>query len=239
VYRMFMAAAAALLVALSSARADFKLYIDGSNEFSGSGATFTGQIVVTFANAGANSVTMTIDATGATPTSTGKIDQLNFNVVNSVITPSTISSSGQTNLVGSVGPATFFTNDAGSNGSTHPFKADGDGFFDLVYEFPTGAAQDPFNLGEKIAFTLTGTGLTENAFNDVSVGGGDPSKTGFYIAAHVQSVNGAGLPSGWFSGDPVSPTPAPSSLILLALGSGLTGLVTAVRMRRAKSAVVA
>jgi hypothetical protein len=236
---MFMAAAAALLVALSSARADFKLYIDGSNEFSGSGATFTGQIVVTFANAGANTVTMTIDASGAAPTSTGKIDQLNFNVVNSIITPSTISSSPPINVVGSVGSATFSTNDNGSSGPNTPFKADGDGYFDLVYQFPTAASADPFSLGEVIAFTLTGTGLTENAFNDVSVGGGDPTKTGFYIAAHVQSVNGPGLPSGWFSGDPVSPTPAPSSLILLALGSGLTGLVTVLRMRRARTAVVA
>jgi hypothetical protein len=87
-------------------------------------------------------------------------------------------------------------------GNDADFKADGDGYFDFLLEFPTNAGST-FNDNEVASFTLTGSGsfagITAASFKSISVDGGDPNKNGFLAAAHIQGIP-YGEKSGFFAG---------------------------------------
>ena len=105
---------------------------------------------------------------------------------------------------------------AGSNA----FKADGDGFFDFVVDFPPPG--DRFTAGETFIVNWgAGTGLTTADFNFASVDG-PVGKTGFHAAAHVHGIGADGAYSGWIGAGP-APVPDGGATLVL-LGLGLMGL---------------
>jgi hypothetical protein len=101
--------------------------------------------------------------------------------------------------------------------ATDSYKADGDGYFDILLSFATsGSGSKRFAANDAISYTITGLpSLTAGSFNALSSSG---SKPGYPIAAHVQSIGANGSGSGW-----VTVSPEPSALALLALS--VVGLV--------------
>lgn len=101
------------------------------------------------------------------------------------------------------------------------YKADGDGYFDIMFSFSTGGnASNKFGVGEKLQYTITGIlTLTASSFDFLSNSG---SKTGWPTAAHVQSI-GSAAKSGWVT------IPEPATFTLL--GPGAAALLA--RKRRA------
>ena len=105
--------------------------------------------------------------------------------------------------------------------TTNGFKADGDGFFDIILNFnSTGTATNAqrFTAGDSIRYSVSSTGGTvlASSFSFLSVpSGGDGP---FYSAAHVNSTGAGGLESRW-----IAAVPEPSSALLLIAGAGLLG----------------
>lgn len=222
--RLWLAALAAIGFGLTAQEAKAAFIVDGSGEFSGSGATFTGQIVVDFVNNGANTVLLTIDATGATPTS-GFIAGFYFNT--NYATPTNISGTPVAPLVTTT-PTLSATNASGGAIPTNPFKADGAGKSNLFLEFTTSNTDDRFFLGEKFSYNLTATGLTANNFlNALSQDNG--SKMPFPIALKIQSLP-TGSGSGFFA-----PVPAPPTVLLIAAGVPALALRRFVRRKKAEA----
>ncbi len=109
------------------------------------------------------------------------------------------------------------------------FKADGDGFFDILFDFPTSSGAE-FGSGESVIYDISYTAaIAESSFDfDSAPGGGNGT---FKAAAHVQSI-GTGGESGWI-GSTGALVPEPNSALLLV--SGLLGLAFAGSRRRVRS----
>lgn len=112
------------------------------------------------------------------------------------------------------------------------FKADGDGRYDILFEF---RERDylRFGAGKKAVFEITGDGITASSFDYLSTpdGGNGP----FPTAAKVQGIGGNDLLSGWIAPNdwtppgPVNAVPEPGTVLLL--GAGLLCLAAG-RVRR-------
>lgn len=105
------------------------------------------------------------------------------------------------------------------------FKADGDGFFDVVFDFATSGA-NRLGAGDSITYLITGIpGLTAADFNFTSVGG---PISGYHTAAHLQasSVNGQSL---WVADGDTPGGPVPEPTTYLVLGAFLAFAVYAKR----------
>jgi len=101
------------------------------------------------------------------------------------------------------------------------FQADGDGKYDILFDFPTANSPDRFTAGETVIYDIDGiVGLTANSFNFLSApaGGHGP----FFAAAHVQGIGPEGEDSGWVAPGGGAPVPEPATMLLL--GSGLLGV---------------
>jgi hypothetical protein len=118
------------------------------------------------------------------------------------------------------------------------FKADGDGDFDVRVTFPTSG--NTFNANEYVSFFMGGV-TTDDIKNSISVNG-PAGKTGFHVAAHIQSIGAQGG-SGWYTGtggfipggqDEL--VPVPPSLVLVGLGAVCFGGIARLRRRRAAAA---
>jgi hypothetical protein len=139
----------------------------------------------------------------------------NFNPLNLSI--SYVSSSGSF-LIPSVGSGTI-------ERGTDSFKADGDGKYDVLFDFST-VSGNTFGAGESVTYQISGiSGLVADDFVYLSApnGGHGP----FYAAAHVQGIGPTGGLSGWvepsLGAQPIL-VPEPSSAALLALSAGILGL---------------
>ncbi len=115
---------------------------------------------------------------------------------------------------------------------SNSFQADGDGKYDIEFDFPSSEA-DRFTAGTS-AYTITGTGITEATFSGLSAPGGGAGGP-FHTAAHVQGIpgTGGGTCSGWISdtvagsgGSTTGPCTAvaePSVLLFSGLGLAFVG----------------
>ena len=98
------------------------------------------------------------------------------------------------------------------------FQADGDGFFDIMFDFPqSNSRSGRFTNGEVAVYDITYTGpIDASSFNFFSVMGGGQGT--FLAAAHINNATGPGSGgSGW-----IGVVPEPSTALLLA--GGLLGL---------------
>ena len=113
-------------------------------------------------------------------------------------------------------------------------QADGDGLYDIKFLFASGPPTARFNGTDTALFTITGTGITVNTFNQLSAPGGG-SGGPFHSAAHIQGITPDC--SGWVgdsaAGSPGTPsgpctTTVPdggTTLTLLGLALGGIGAV--------------
>lgn len=112
---------------------------------------------------------------------------------------------------------------------TDGFKADGDGYHDILFSFST-ANNDAsrFTPGETALFILTGPNVTARSFKYLSTSSWEGA---FYTATHIQGM--AGDNSGWVGSAQVGVVPIPTPLLLLS--AGLLGLVAIRRRRKVNS----
>jgi hypothetical protein len=137
------------------------------------------------------------------------------------------------NLNSGLSAASLIFSDYSSSGSfTAPtillgndgFKADGDGLYDIRFDFATGGSDaDRFTGNDSLTYTITGIGTLAAAdFGYLSkpAGGNGP----FYAAAHVQGLPGDD--STWIAPAQLAviPIPEPSTVAVFALGAGVLGL---------------
>lgn len=106
------------------------------------------------------------------------------------------------------------------------FQADGDGQYDILFDFPPPPGQQAgrFNSGEFLTYDITGIGtLTANDFNFLATPGGG---FGPYLSvARFQDTGPSQEGSDW-----VGAVPIPAAVWLF--GSGLLGLVGIARRKR-------
>jgi hypothetical protein len=97
-------------------------------------------------------------------------------------------------------------------GESNNTKADGDGYYDIGFYFPTNDASR-FNAGETVVYDISyNSPIAASSFNLFSSEGGG---TGVYLtAAHVQGI-GSESKSGWVGTTTVVPEPVSSALFVV------------------------
>lgn len=220
---MKVAKSLGILVAALAATSAFAdtVTISLDREFSG-GANPSGPapwLTATFTDTGANTVRLDLNrATTMGPTEF--ISKWLFNL-NPVMAPTSLT------IAQDSGPTSTWSLRSGSDTQAQ-FRGDGGSYFDVLFEFANSGAQrfdGDFTLA---SYTITGSGLTAQMFNDLGVGAGN-SPNGLYTAAHVQAI---GNDSGWVTGGIVL-VPLPSAAWTGMAGLGLAGVVVA-RRRKAQ-----
>lgn len=219
--RFWVIALAALAIGLSGqeAKAAFKIVL--TNEFSNDYPDEPqGMATIWLQDLGNDSVKVTFETAAGLPTN-AKIFNLHLNFSSSTsFTPGSFSSIQKS---GTFATPTF------SAISSNAYKADGDGYFDILLTFSPDSGSE-FNHGDMLSFIVSGTSASSlgSGMLTKSLGDGN-SPDGLYAASQV-----GGLPltngedSGWFTGIPVETSdtpppigdnpavPAPAGLILLA-----------------------
>jgi hypothetical protein len=217
-----LAASLALLMNQNAFAISFTFNLD--TEFSGAQAPGGSPpwLSATFADTVPGTVSLTLSASpagGTGLTGTENVVEWDFNVASPFVgnlsfspTSATLPSGGQ--LVG-------------IQQGLDAFKADGDGLYDILFSFGSGAGKG-FGPGDTLAVTITSpsvAGLDASDFNLLSAddGGHGP----FFTAAHVQNTTGAGSGgSGWIapSGGPTVPDAGSTAILLGIALLGMEGL---------------
>ncbi|MCK4850179.1 MAG: PEP-CTERM sorting domain-containing protein [Phycisphaerae bacterium] len=166
----------------------------------------------TFTDSVEDEVTLTLSATNLTGSE--NVKEWMFNL-DTDLDPTDLSISFS--LVDSTGSFNTPSISTGLNA----FKADGDGYFDILIDFnPTNGPNKRFGAGEAAVFTISyipgGDLLTADSFDLISEPDGGQGE--YKTAAHVQSIGPGGQDSGWVA------TPEPATIVLMGLG-GLLGLL--------------
>jgi VPDSG-CTERM motif len=207
-----LAAAVALLMNQNASAASFTLNFD--TEFSGGQAPGgpAPWLSATFTDTTPGTVSLTLSASPAPGyglTGTENVDGLYLNVAPAFVGALSFSPGAPATLL-SGGSLTSITQ------GEDAFKADGDGLYDILFSFGTGAGAG-FGPGDALTETITSsvTGLTASSFDLLSTpaGGHGP----FFAAAHVQNTTGAGSGgSGWIapSGGTSVPDGASTAMLL-------------------------
>lgn len=146
------------------------------------------------------------------------------------------------NYTGDLGSlAAMNTSGVNANGvsfGSNSFKADGDGYFDILFDFPPppgGSAT--FGAGETSTWLLTGTGISTALFNDSSFCQTGCGTGSYFAAVHIQGITG-GL-SSW-NGDPDGPggpppppppTPVPEPASMMLIGTGFLAFAAKYRKK--------
>jgi len=185
---------------------------DLTYEFSGAMAP-DGTVTVTLEDTGANTVELTVDfLLGPMSNDQEHVKLLLLNVNPASLMPLTITPDPY--------PPTAYSVVIPIGQGENAFKADGDGKFDIEFEFGDSGA-DRLSAGEKAVFTMAETGLATSSFLSLSepAGGHGP----FYVAAHVGGIGEGGEDSGWVTDQNGDVIPEASTMILFS--SGLVGLL--------------
>ncbi len=132
----------------------------------------------------------------------------------------------QFSYAGGSGPA-FDQLELGDNNNNN--KADGDGYFDIGFYFPTSSSGSRFGAGDTVVYDITySSPIIASSFNSFSIGG----KKGAYLtAAHVQNTGG-GSDSGWIGANSLTVVPEPVSSALFIVGSATLGFISLRKRRR-------
>ena len=199
----------ALCLTASSAQAT-SLIFDLDFEFSGAtepeGAGPWVRITFDDNTGDPNSVNLTIDAIGLTGTETLASMYLNFDeppLDPTLLTFNVIDNSASI-------PTSI-------NTGANLFQADGDGLFDIDFEFPPPPGSpfsDRLTAGESVIYELVyPSAIDASSFDFLSeMGGGAGS---YFAAAHIQSI-GVGSESGWIGA--AGPVPEPTTGLMIGLG---------------------
>jgi hypothetical protein len=105
--------------------------------------------------------------------------------------------------------------------STNAFKADGDGYFDIGFDF---LHDRKLGAGTTSVYLLQQTDLTAGLFMFPSVDGNDPLKNDFLSAAHVGGIGAGGEGSGWLAGRERHDVVVPEPATVVLVGAGLVAL---------------
>ncbi|HXF96524.1 MAG TPA: PEP-CTERM sorting domain-containing protein [Gemmatimonadales bacterium] len=188
-----------------------------TQEFSGSGAGNLSSTIaptVTIQDNGSGTVTITMAAHFTT--TSPFIDEIYMNFV-----PDT--SVGSLSISQNSGPTATVSQ------STDFFRPDGDGFFDILFDFPQSGNR--FDNTDTAVFTITCSSCSpqigESSFTVLSEAGpGNTSNDFWHVAAHIQGLGASANQSGFYGdgngGGGTTQVPAPTALVLL--GAGLLGL---------------
>ena len=101
---------------------------------------------------------------------------------------------------------------------TDAFRADGNGKYDVLLNFPPSGSADMFAAGEAVVIDISWAGDDLEAADfwyNSKKGGGNGT---FITAAHVQGIGLDGAYSGWIGAETLIPEP---SVIVSLLGAGL------------------
>jgi hypothetical protein len=180
----------------------------------------SGSPTITFDDGGGTgSVTVTMDLSGLSSTT----EFVSRWYLNSAVDPDDFTFAYEAS--DSTGPAassiatTFNVKDSA-------FRADGDGYYDIVFFFPTSGGT--FGDDEVVVYTIEGDGITASTFNVMGLSHGPGTPGPFSSAVKLQGTDGGGG-STWIGGAPQpQPVPEPGTIGLLAAGLG----AIAVRARR-------
>jgi hypothetical protein len=164
-------------------------------------------------------VTVTLTATNLLPSEFVSKWLLN---VDPAITPSSL---GFTYLTKTGAFVTPTVTARGTDEKDPAYKADGDGYFDILFAFAdSNFDEERFNGGESVTFKISGV-TSASSFNVASYDGGGAGQ--YRMGAHIQGIPaGATTTSDW-----VGPAiPEPSSFVLIGIGAA--GLYFYVRRQR-------
>jgi len=222
--RLSLATLLALLVCLSASANAATLTLGLDVEFSGATPPASGTtpwVTATFDDSfGGPNTTVRLTMTADNLTGNENLELFHFNFDPS-LDPNALTFTAVDNS------ASNPENGKGDNGiftGVNAFMANGDGNYDIVFNFPPppGAGGNRFTSGESVIYDITYTSAIDvNSFNFLSDEGGGQGS--FLAAAHIQRIGGTD--SGWIG---VVPEPSTASL----LGLGLVGVASIRRRRR-------
>ena len=152
-------------------------------------------------------VRLTISNVGLTGSETEDMVYFNLN-------PSLVPTSLSFTYVGSSGSFDL----PAISGSANAYKADGDGYFDIMFAFSTDGQDHRFRAGQSVTYLISDIPtLTVADFGYLSFDGGGAGQ--FYTAAHIQQIGGQY--SGWLGSSVGTLVSEPSSTVFCLLAGSL------------------